>query len=52
MTAVDEVEALIERYKLATAEFLRGNAEPYKMLFSHEEDVTLANPFFPIARVG
>jgi ketosteroid isomerase-like protein len=50
MTAVDEVEALIERYKLATAEFLRGNAEPYKMLFSHEEDVTLANPFFPIAR--
>jgi ketosteroid isomerase-like protein len=50
MAAVDEVEALIERYRLATAEFLRGNPEPYKDLFSHREDVTLANPFFPIAR--
>ena len=37
----------VERYKLATAEFVRGNPEPYKGLFSHREDVTLANPFFP-----
>jgi SnoaL-like domain len=48
MSAVDEVEELLEKYKLATAEFVRGNPEPYKALFSHEEDVTLANPFFPV----
>lgn len=50
MSAVDEVEGLLQRYKLATAEFVRGNPEPYKGLFSHEEDVTLANPFFPVVR--
>ena len=50
MVALDNVDALIERYKLATAEFVRGNPEPYKALFSHEEDVTLANPFFPVVR--
>ena len=50
MSAIEEVEDIIEKYKLATAEFLRGDAEPYKALFSHEEDVTLANPFFPVVR--
>ena len=50
MSAVTEVEDLIEKYKLATAKFLRGDAEPYKGLFSHQEDVTLANPFFPVVR--
>jgi hypothetical protein len=50
MAAVDDVDALIERYKLATAEFVRGNPEPYKELFSHREDVPLANPFFPVVR--
>ena len=47
MAAVDDVDALLERYKLASAEFVLGNPEPYKGLFSHREDVTLANPFFP-----
>jgi len=50
MSAVEEVEELLEKYKLATAEFLRGNPAPYEGLFSHQEDVTLANAFFPIAR--
>jgi ketosteroid isomerase-like protein len=50
VTAVDDVDALIERYKFATAEFVRGDPEPYKALFSHREDVTLANPFFPVVR--
>jgi hypothetical protein len=36
--------------KLATTEFVRGNPEPYRALFSHEVDVTLANPFFPVVR--
>jgi len=50
MSAVDDVEELIERYRLATAEFVKGNPEPYKAIFSHREDVTLANPFFPPVR--
>src|SRR5215208_1940812 len=50
MSAVDDVEELIERYRFATAEFVKGNPEPYKAIFSHGEDVTLANPFFPPVR--
>jgi SnoaL-like domain len=50
MSAIEEVEELLENYKLATAEFLQGDAEPYKALFSHQQDVTLANPFFPVVR--
>jgi ketosteroid isomerase-like protein len=50
MSAVDDVDKLIEHYQLATAEFVKGNPEPYKALFSHKEDVTLANPFFPAVR--
>jgi hypothetical protein len=50
MSAVDDVDKLIEHYQLATAEFAKGNPEPYKALFSHREDVTLANPFFPPVR--
>jgi hypothetical protein len=50
MSAVDDVDELIEHYQLATAEFVKGNPEPYKALFSHREDVTLANPFFPPVR--
>jgi ketosteroid isomerase-like protein len=50
VATVDDVDALLERYKLATAEFVRGNPKPYKSLFSHREDVTLANPFFPVVR--
>jgi ketosteroid isomerase-like protein len=29
---------------------VKGNPEPAKMVFSHREDVTLANPFGPVAR--
>ena len=50
MSAVDDVEKLIEHYHLATAEFVKGNPEPFKALFSHREAVTLANPFFPPVR--
>ncbi len=50
MSAVDDVDKLLVQYQLATAEFLRGNPEPYKGLFSHLEDVTLANPLFPVVR--
>ncbi len=49
MTAVDEVDQLIEQFHLASDEFLKGNPEPTKRLFSHRGDVTLANPFGPPA---
>jgi ketosteroid isomerase-like protein len=45
--ALDEV---IEQYQLALGEFLKGNPEPVKQLFSHQEDVTLANPLGPPVR--
>jgi hypothetical protein len=32
------------------AEFVKGDPEPLKILFSHHEDVTLANPFGPPVR--
>ena len=45
MTAVDDVDELIEQYHQALDEFLQGNPEPVKKLFSRRDDVTLANPF-------
>jgi ketosteroid isomerase-like protein len=50
MSAVDEVDELIEQFHLASDEFLKGNPEPVKKLWSHKEDVTLANPFGPPVR--
>ena len=50
MTAVDDVDELIEQYQLALGEFLRGNPEPGKKLWSHREDVSLANPYGPPVR--
>ena len=50
MAAVDDVDELIEQYYRAQREFLRGNPEPVKDLFSHREDVTLANPYGPPVR--
>ena len=49
MSAVDEVDRLIERFDLAQGEFMKGNPKPVKKLFSHREDVTLANPLGPPA---
>jgi len=49
MTAVDDVDELIEQFNLAQGEFLKGNVEPMNNLFSHGEDVTLNNPLSPPA---
>jgi dihydroorotate dehydrogenase len=49
MAAVDDVDQLIEQFHLASGEFLKGNPEPAKKLFSHREDVTLNNPYGPPA---
>ncbi len=51
MTAVDDhFDELIQQFHLAQDEFVKGNPEPVKQLFSHREDVTLANPQGPAVR--
>ncbi|HYN36052.1 MAG TPA: nuclear transport factor 2 family protein [Actinomycetota bacterium] len=49
MTALD-LDVVVEQYHLAAGEFVKGNPEPYKMMFSHREDVSVANPFGPVTR--
>ncbi len=50
MAAVHDVDELIEQFHLAQGEYVKGNLEPMEKLFSHREDVTLANPLGPPAR--
>jgi ketosteroid isomerase-like protein len=50
MSAVDDVDQLIEQYHLALDEFMKGNPEPVRNLFSHREDVSLTNPQGSAAR--
>ena len=50
MSATDDVDQLIERYRLALGEFLKGDPEPAKELWSHKEDVSIANPYGPPVR--
>jgi ketosteroid isomerase-like protein len=50
MSAVAEVDELIERYHLALGEFMKGNPEPAKRLWSHRGDATLTNPQGSAAR--
>ena len=50
MAAVDDVDELIERYHLALHELVNGNPEPLKEIYSHRDDVSLANPFGPAGR--
>jgi hypothetical protein len=47
MSTVDDVDELIGQYHLALGEFMKGNPEPVQKLFSHREDVSLANPCGP-----
>jgi ketosteroid isomerase-like protein len=50
MAALDDLDQLIEQYQLALGDFVKGNPEPVKKLFSRREDVSLANPLGPPAR--
>ena len=50
MPTVDDLDEVIEQSHLALGEFIQGNPEPLKMMYSHQEEVTLANPFGPPAR--
>jgi uncharacterized protein (TIGR02246 family) len=48
--AVSDFGQAVEAYHLAAAEFVKGDPEPYKKLFSQRDDVTLGNPFGPFRR--
>jgi hypothetical protein len=45
-----EFDRVVEQYHRAADEFIKGNPEPYNAMFSHQDDVTLGNPFAPIGR--
>ena len=50
MAKLGDLDRVVEAYHVAADEFSRGNAEPIKAVFSHRDDVTLANPFGPAVR--
>ena len=50
MAALDDLDEVIEKSHLALGEIVKGNPEPLKMVYSHREDVSLANPFGPPVR--
>ncbi len=50
MAAADDFDEVLEQYHLALDEFLKGNPEPAERLWSHREDVSLANPYGPPVR--
>jgi ketosteroid isomerase-like protein len=49
MTELD-FDQTIEESHLALAEFVKGDPEPLKGMYSHRDDVGLANPFGPPVR--
>jgi len=44
-----DIQQLIDQYHKSVDEFSRGNPQPVKLLYSHRDDVFLANPFGFIA---
>jgi ketosteroid isomerase-like protein len=50
MAGVDDLDTVLEQFKRAGNEFVKGNPQPVQELFSHRDDVSLANPFGPPVR--
>jgi ketosteroid isomerase-like protein len=50
MTAPQDLDLALEQCHLALGEFVKGDPEPLKDLYSHRDDATLANPFYPAPR--
>jgi len=50
MSTNDDLEAVIGECQRALDEFVKGNPEPMQEMFTHRDDVSLANPFGPPAR--
>lgn len=49
-SSVDDLDEFIDQYHAAVGRIVQGSAEPLKALYSHAEDVVLANPFGPAVR--
>ena len=50
MAGVDDLDGVLEQFKRAGQEFVKGHPKPVQELFSHRDDVSLANPFGPPVR--
>ena len=50
MAAAEDLDRVIEQCQQALDEFVKGNPQPMQAMFSHRDDVSLANPFGPPAR--
>jgi ketosteroid isomerase-like protein len=48
--AVSQLDRIIEQYHAALDEFVNGSPTSLQKLFSHRDDVSLANPVAPLAR--
>ncbi len=46
----NDLDKVVEQHHLALGEFMKGNHEPLKKLYSQRDDVTLGNQFGPFAR--
>jgi ketosteroid isomerase-like protein len=46
----DDLDELVSRYHAAMTPFAKGDPNPVKELYSHADDVMLANPFGPAVR--
>ena len=49
MSAFDDLDRVITQSHQAVDAFARGDSEPLKALYSHNDDVCIANPFGPPA---
>jgi len=50
MAAADDFDEVLEQYHLALDEIMKGTPDGCKRVYSHQDDVTLANPIGPPAR--
>jgi ketosteroid isomerase-like protein len=50
MRASDDLAQVVDQSHQALHEFVRGESGPLKALYSHRDDVSLANPFGPPVR--
>jgi ketosteroid isomerase-like protein len=47
---MDSFDQAVERYHASVREFVKGDPEPSREMFSEREDVVLCNPFRPFAK--
>jgi ketosteroid isomerase-like protein len=50
MATIDDLDQVLEQWHLAQDEFVKGNPELVKQMWSHGDDVSVANPYGPPVR--